>query len=772
MTRNVSIPLLGVLLMAGGIWVSATHVAVHSELSDLLPEGATTTQRLLLTEMRRGLAGRLVLLALEGGDPYEMAQASRLFSDRLRASGHFALVENGVQGLTPQERAIVFQARYLLSPNVGRQTFSRESLREALERRLDELRSPLAPLVKETIPADPTGEFFTIVSAWSAEEGPVKHHGVWMSKDQTKALLVAQTRAAGFDADAQAAIQEEIRQIFGSVAGQGTHLRLLMTGAGVFAVEAKQTIEREVWRLSTAAGVLVLCFLYASYRSLTLVLLSLIPLTTGILAGMLAVQGCFGFIHGITLGFGITLLGVVDDYPIHLFSHLTPRNPASAVVREIWPTMRLGVSTTAIGFAALLFAGFPALTQLGLFAVAGILAAAAVTRWILPSFIPDGFVPRPVWPAVHAELERLTGLKPVIPGAILLACAALLWSHTPLWQTELASLSPVSEPKKQLDRQLREEMGAPDLRDLLVIEGQTEEDVLQYSEVVDANLKPLRASGVIAGYELISHVVPSRRTQQDRQSQLPESSVLKHNLDQALKGLRFSPGLFTPFVAAIESARTQPPLERRAFQGTALGAKTDSLMFEQAGSWKAVVPLRGVADRGQLADVVRSWHMPAVTYADLKEESNRLMAAYRDRTAVIVVCGLLVIGLVLTIGLKSATLLGPILFPIMGALAVVAAALKLSGEPMSLFHIASFLLVIGLGLDYALFFNRLEGTEEGRLQTLYGLLVCSTTTILVFGVLATSSIPVLHAIGMTAALGSFCCLLFAGIMAKKAPHAV
>ena len=173
-----------------------------------------------------------------------------------------------------------------------------------------------------------------------------------------------------------------------------------------------------------------------------------------------------------------------------------------------------------------------------------------------------------------------------------------------------------------------------------------------------------------------------------------------------------------------------------------------------------------------MADVVRSWNLPAVTYTDLKEESNRLMAAYRDRTAVIVVCGLLVIGLVLTIGLKSATLLGPILFPIMGALAVVAAVLNLSGEPMSLFHIASFLLVIGLGLDYALFFNRLEGTEEGRLQTLYGLLVCSTTTILVFGVLATSSIPVLHAIGMTAALGSFSCLLFAGIMAKKVPHAV
>lgn len=183
----------------------------------------------------------------------------------------------------------------------------------------------------------------------------------------------------------------------------------------------------------------------------------------------------------------------------------------------------------------------------------------------------------------------------------------------------------------------------------------------------------------------------------------------------------------------------------------------------------AVVPLRGVADREQLAAGVRSWNMPAVTYLDLKEESNRLMTAYRNRTSVIVVCGLFVIGVVLTIGQTSGSLLGPILFPIMSALAVVAAVLNLSGESLSLFHIASFLLVIGLGLDYALFFNRLEGSEEGRLRTLYGLLVCSTTTILVFGLLATSSIPVLHAIGITAALGSFCCLLFAGMMAKKVP---
>lgn len=772
MSRKYVIPLLWVLFMAGGMWLSATHVAVHSELGDLLPEGTTATQRLLLTQVRSGLAGRLVLLALEGGNPDELAQASREFSERLRVSGHFTLVENGAQGLMPHDRALVFRFRYLLSPMIGPDRFSRDSLRAALQQRLDDLRSPLAPLMKDTIPADPTGELFTVVTAWFGEDRPAKHRGVWMSKDMSKALLLVETKAAGFDADAQAAIQQDVRQSFASLVRQPERLRLLMTGPGVFAVEAKQTIEREAWRLSTAAAVVVVLFLYASYQSITLVLLSLIPLTAGIMAGMLAVQGWFGFIHGITLGFGITLLGVVDDYPIHLFSHLNARASASAAMEEIWPTVRLGVLTTAIGFASLLFAGFPALTQLGLFAVTGILTAAVVTRWVLPRFVPEGFLPRPLWPAFHAKLERLTRMKPVIPGVIILACAALLWSHTPLWETELASLSPVSDAKKQLDRQLRDELGAPDMRDLLVIEGQTEEDVLKYGEVLDAKLERLRISGAIAGYDLISHYLPSRRTQQDRQSHLPERPVLMRNLDQALTGLPFTPGLFAPFLAAVETARTQTPLQRKDFEDTAFGARVASLMFEQDGTWKAVVPLRGVADRTQLTEIVGNWNMPSVTYVDLKEESNRLMTAYRDRTFIIMVSGLLVISVALGVGIQSVGLLWPILSPIMGSLLVVAAVVNLAGESLSLFHIATFLLVIGLGLDYALFFNRPEGSEEERSNTLYGLLVCSMTTILVFGVLASSDIPVLHAIGMTAAVGSFCCLLFAGIMAKKVRHAL
>ena len=78
--------------------------------------------------------------------------------------------------------------------------------------------------------------------------------------------------------------------------------------------------------------------------------------------------------------------------------------------------------------------------------------------------------------------------------------------------------------------------------------------------------------------------------------------------------------------------------------------------------------------------------------------------------------------------------------------------------------------MIGLGLDYGLFFNRPVDQGEERHRTVFGLLVCSATTILVFGVLAFSKIPVLHAIGLTAACGSLCCLLFAGFLAEQDSH--
>jgi predicted exporter len=336
-----------------------------------------------------------------------------------------------------------------------------------------------------------------------------------------------------------------------------------------------------------------------------------------------------------------------------------------------------------------------------------------------------------------------------------------------LWEEDIANLSPISTERNERDQALRDELGVPDVRDLIVVEGASEEEALQRSERLAWALDPLVQKGELAGYDLAARYLPSHKTQQVRQAALPDREELERNLSFALKDLSFKPGLFQPFLDATGKAKTQKPVDMQTFRGTALGIKLDSLLFRHEGRWFAVVPLRGVTDRQKFRELLTPWREYQVTYLDLKEESNLMVSTYRNETLRLLGWGALSIGLVLLVGLRASVTVLRVMLPIGSTIVVVAASLHALGERFSLFHLASFLLVIGLGLDYALFFNRRHGTLAERGRTVFGLLVCSTTTILVFGVLALSQIPVLRAIGMTTALGSLACLVFAALLAES-----
>ena len=168
---------------------------------------------------------------------------------------------------------------------------------------------------------------------------------------------------------------------------------LAMTGPGVFSVETRDTIRHDVERLSTASVVLIVALLLTLYRSPRTLALGLLPVLTGVAAGIAAVSVAFGTVHGLTLGFGTTLIGEAVDYSIYLFVQSAPgaargaERPADATrawIAAYWPTIRLGVLTSVCGFASMLFSGFPGLVQLGLYSIAGLTSAALVTRFVLP----------------------------------------------------------------------------------------------------------------------------------------------------------------------------------------------------------------------------------------------------------------------------------------------------------------------------------------------------------------------------------------------------
>ena len=94
------------------------------------------------------------------------------------------------------------------------------------------------------------------------------------------------------------------------------------------------------------------------------------------------------------------------------------------------------------------------------------------------------------------------------------------------------------------------------------------------------------------------------------------------------------------------------------------------------------------------------------------------------------------------------------------------AVLRGFGVELNLFHLVALVLGAGLGLDYALFFEHAGDDRAEQLRTLHAVIVCSLTTLLVFSLLALSTIPVLRAIGSTVALAVVANFVFALFIAR------
>jgi predicted exporter len=127
--------------------------------------------------------------------------------------------------------------------------------------------------------------------------------------------------------------------------------------------------------------------------------------------------------------------------------------------------------------------------------------------------------------------------------------------------------------------------------------------------------------------------------------------------------------------------------------------------------------------------------------------------------------------LALMVALRSAARVGRVAAPRGAAVLVIAGLLAAVGQPLTLMHLVGFLLVVAVGSNYALFFERTAPGAEGAERVLASLALANATTVVGFGVLATSSVPVLHALGVSVACGTALALAFAALLSGARPAA-
>jgi predicted exporter/predicted hotdog family 3-hydroxylacyl-ACP dehydratase len=751
-------------------WFVQRQLVIGADLRLFLPSPTTPEQRLLLEEVGEGPASRVLAIALEGAPPEQLADVSRELAARLQGSREFRLVTNGEFTLdsVPDE---LLPYRFLLSPTLDHQRFDAQFLHAELLARARDLASPAGSFLEPWLPRDPTLEMLKLLQRWQPMQEPRREYDVWFDRSGRRALLVAETQAPAFDPDRQRAALTELQRAL-TAAANGAPVKMAVSGAGKFSVLMEARTRGQAQALGTAATVGMILLLLIAYRRIGSIVLSVLPLASAGLVGLAVVSALFGTVHGITLAFGFTLIGVAQDYPLHLLSHRRPDQEPTQIARHLWPTLATGVASTCIAYFTFLFSGVIGLAQLACFTVAGLAVAGLTTRFGLPplmeraaqDFGDSRFLDR-LWNRIEA-LPRMRWIAVIVA---VIALAAIALAPQRFWENDLARLTPVPEDLLIQDQRLRAELGTPDVRYLLVVDATDSDAALRELEALDPALQALVARRAIGGYDHAARYVPSAQTQLRRRHRLPNGDSLRDAMRAALADTPFRPDVFAPFEKDVQRARRLPPLSIETMRNTSLGASMDMLISQRreraaqgcangagagcaGAATKALVTFSGVQNVAALQAFAAAAGNN-VRLLDTKGESEALVAAQRTRMLwTLAVAALLLIG-VIAIALRSRSRVYRVLAPMALTTLIVLAALRVSGVSLNLFHLIALILAAGLGLDYALFFEHAAADRAEQRRTLHAVLVCSLSTLMVFALLMISDVPVLRAIGVTVTLG-------------------
>jgi predicted exporter len=751
---------------AACLWL-VLRTPLVTDITAFLPGPASSAQKQLAEQLRDGVAARVALIGIEAKDDTTAAALSKALAQRLSADANFRWVANGQPAQIAAERDAVFAARYLLSPRVDAQRFSEAGLREAAAELEALLRSSAAPLVKPFAARDPTAEMIATFTQLAGAPAPATRHDVWFDAQQRTAILIATTRAPGFDVDAQARAKLAIESAFSAAQREAGYAaaHLTLTGPGMFAVDSRAAIQSDAERLAIVATVAISALLYFAIRSLRLLFAAALPVGLGTLAGLAAVAAATGTIHGITLGFGMTLIGEAVDYAIYV---QVQRRGAAADTR-LWRALWLAVLTSGAGFVAMMLSGFQGLVQLGLMSIVGLAAAALAARTLLPDVL------RPLSDTDRARLHWARHLRALrdwlrwlVFGSAVAATVFLLLRGPSLWNDALAAISPLAPAAGERDAQIRSALGMPDLRYVIAVEGKDLDNALAHTEALHPVLADLAARKSIAGFSSPAHLLPSRATQEERRATLPDADALRARVAAAFQGTALRAAAFEPFIRDVQVARAAPLLTPEHFAGTGLGERlAGQLRIGNVGGSGATVyvTVNGVADGAALAATLRG--KTQVVLLDLKSDVETLIAEYRGKAAWAALGGAVAIVLLLALQLRDARATWRIALALACAVLITAALVTLLEGALTLFHLVALLLVVGIGSNYALFFG-LPRAERDDIAVPASVLLCMASTLIAFALLAASRTPVLHMIGLTAAIGAAVSMIAAVAVAQPA----
>ncbi|MDR1661749.1 MAG: MMPL family transporter [Azoarcus sp.] len=564
------------------------------------------------------------------------------------------------------------------------------------------------------------------------------------------ALVYALPQSA-FDADFQQKLLVRLDDARDRVHAIDPQAQLLRAGVVLHAAAIARQAENEMSLigLGSLAGVFLLIGLvFQSARALKLLAVSLV---SGALAALFIAFLLFERVHALTLVFGASLIGVAVDYAILVFAqHLGNEEPVWERYRKLLPTLGMVLITPALAYLALALTPFPGLKQMAVFAACGISGAWASVVLFYPYLLPASL---PL-PGNADSMTRLLARWPRWRNtgkswalALCLAAAAAGGIAQLRANDDIRGLFNGESALMAEHRQVSEIMRLPSPAQMFLLDAETPEALLQSEETLIERLRPFIAAGKISGFEAVSRWLPSvekqrqARALQDRLQASRAQLASKLELSAAWGRESASGEFLTPdaWFASPVSA-----LFRSLWLGAVRGG-------DGASRYSSMVLLQGLAGRGAAIELaalaVREPVISGVKWIDQTNEISGLMARYRELLTKTLLFACLLVPFVLYPFFKSRV--WRIVAPTLAAGGITLAVMGWLGIPLQLLSILALLLTLGMGVDYAIFLQARQTHEYTLLATTLAALL----TLLSFGLLALSSTPALHALGLTVTLG-------------------
>jgi predicted exporter len=757
--RLFLIILLAVLAVAGWQWRGAAPLSAN--LMELVPGTAPDALELLAEKRMQEPLNREMLVLVGHADREQAIKLAQTLAGQWQASGLFEKVQWSLQADLPALRTQLLQGRLAMLPTAERKQLI-EQPQAFIQQRVQNL-------------FDPFGGFSLVPSQddWLGLTGRIQNgmpkHGsvqpdigsgalIASSDGISWVLLRARTQGDAFDMH----LPLRVADLVDSARQQVTqdHGQMLAASGLLYAADGQRQATREITWVGGGATAGILLLLLLAFRRWR-VLLAFVPVLVGMLFGAVACVALFGHMHVMTLVLGSSLIGVAVDYPLHYLSKSWTLKPWKSwpALRVTLPGLSLSLATSCIGYLALAWTPFPALTQIAVFSAAGLVGAYLTAVCLLPALFNNVELRPADWPlrlsqrllACREALLRHIG-TPWLLALLLLFCVGGLWHLTT--RNDIRQWISAPPQLTQQAQSIARITGFQPTSQFFLVRGKDQQQLLERETALGQRLDQLVDLDKLQGYLSLNQIVASSAEQQATRlalKRLPEFWQPLLDLGVPADALQ----------AELDKLQALPPADIDSVLAGPLGEPWRTLWLGATDDGVAgMISLQGLNDAALMRNQAEG--LEGVVLVDRLGELNSVFAKTQVSAAELKLlsCVLIVLLLIAPFGFGGA--LRIVALPLLAALCSLA-SLGWMGQPLTLFSLFGLLLVTAISVDYAILMREQVG---GAAVSLLGTLLAALTTWLSFGLLAVSNTPAISNFGLSVSLG----LAFSFMLAPWAAH--